>query len=93
MGDLTFARTSYKSVHGMIVSNWRIENGTLQIEATVPPGTSASLYLPTSAPEAVTERGRPAARAAGVRFNGVEKGKAVFELGSGSYQFVSKLPR
>jgi alpha-L-rhamnosidase len=93
VGGLTFARTSYKSVHGMIVSNWRIENGTLHMDATVPPGTSATLYLPSSAPEAVTERGRPAAQATGVRFNGVEKGKAVFELASGSYQFVSKLPR
>jgi len=93
VGDLTFARTSYKSVHGMIVSNWRIENGTLHMEATVPPGTSATLYLPSSAPDAVTERGRPAAQARGVRSSGVEKGKAVFELASGTYQFVSKLPR
>ena len=77
----------------MIVSNWRIENGALHMDATVPPGTSATLYLPSSAPEAVTERGRPAAQARGVRSSGVEKGKAVFELASGSYQFVSKLPR
>ena len=93
VGGLTFARTSYKSVHGMIVSNWRIENGTLHMDATVPPGTSATLYLPSSAPEAVTEGGRPAAQATGVRSSGVEKGKAVFELASGSYRFVSKLPK
>jgi alpha-L-rhamnosidase len=93
VGDLTFARTSYRSVHGMIVSNWRIENGALHMDATVPPGTSATLYLPFSAPEEVTERGRPAAQARGVRFSGVEKGKSVFELASGSYQFVSRLPR
>ena len=92
VGGLTFARTSYKSVHGMIVSNWRIENGNLHMDATVPPGTSATLYLPSSAPEAVTESGRPAAQATGVRSSGVEKGKAVFELASGSYRFVSKLP-
>jgi alpha-L-rhamnosidase len=93
VGGLTFARTSYKSVHGMIVSNWRIENGNLHMDATVPPGTSATLYLPSSAPEAVTENGRPATQASGVRSSGVEKGKAVFELASGSYRFVSKLPR
>ena len=39
VGGLTFARTSYKSVHGTIVSNWRIENGALHMDATVPPGT------------------------------------------------------
>ena len=41
----------------------------------------------------MTESGRPAAHAVGVRFNGVEEGKAVFDLEPGSYQFVSKLPR
>jgi alpha-L-rhamnosidase len=63
------------------------------MDATVPPGTSATLFLPCGAPEALTERGRPAAQAAGVRFGGVEKGKAIFDLASGSYQFVSKLPK
>jgi len=92
VGGLTFARTRYKSAHGMIVSDWRIENGTLRLDATVPPGTSATLYLPASSPQAVTEGGRTATDSAGVRPNGMEKGKAVFELESGSYHFVSKLP-
>jgi alpha-L-rhamnosidase len=95
VGDLTFARTCYRSAHGTIVSNWRIENGALHMDATVPPGTSATLYLPAGVPAgvpaAVTESGRPAAQAAGVQFSGVEKGKAVFELASGSYQFVAPL--
>ena len=91
VGDLTFARTSYRSAHGTIVSNWRIENGALHMDATVPPGTSATLYLPAGVPAAVTESGRPAAQAAGVQFRGAEKGKAVFELASGSYQFVAPL--
>jgi len=93
VGGMTFARTRYRSAHGTIVSNWRIENGALHMDATVPPGASATLYLPASVPAAVTESGRPAAQVAGVRFSGVEKGKAVFELASGSYQFVSQLPQ
>jgi hypothetical protein len=32
-----------------------------------------------------------AAQAKGIRFTGNEKGKAVFELASGHYEFVSKL--
>ena len=93
VGGMTFARTSYKSIHGTIVSNWRIANGTMHMDATVPPGTSATLFLPTIAPAAVTESGRLAAHAPGVRADGVKEGKAVFELESGSYQFVSKLPQ
>ena len=70
VGGMTFARTSYKSIHGTIVSNWRIANGTMHMDATVPPGTSATLYLPTIAPAAVTESGRLAAHAPGVQFRG-----------------------
>jgi alpha-L-rhamnosidase len=92
VGDLTFARTRYNSIHGTIVSNWRIQDGALNLEVTVPPGTSATLYLPSAAPDAVTEGGRPAARAEGVKLTGTDKGSAVFELASGSYQFTSKLP-
>jgi alpha-L-rhamnosidase len=91
VGDLTFARTRYKSIHGDIVSDWRIENGTLHASITAPPGTTATLYLPSSAPEAVTESGRAAAQAKGVKFTGTEKGKAVFELASGHYEFASKM--
>ena len=91
VGDLTFARTRYQSIHGTIVSNWRIEDGVLHVDATVPPGTSATLYLPTAAPESITEGGRPARQAAGVKFTGADQGKAVYELASGSYQFASKL--
>jgi len=91
VGDLTFARTRYRSIHGTIVSNWRIESGVLRLDATVPPGTTATLYLPSAAPEAITEGGQAVRRASGVKVAGAEKGKAVIELTSGSYQFVSKL--
>ena len=91
-GGLTFARTRYRSIHGTIVSNWRIDNGALHADVAVPPGTSATLHLPSAAPGTVTESGRPATQAAGVKYTGAERGKAVFELASGSYQFISKLP-
>jgi hypothetical protein len=91
VGDLTFARTQYKSIHGVIVSDWRIENGVMHASVTAPPGTTATLYLPSVAPESITESGRPAAQAKGVKFTGTEKGKALFELASGHYEFASRM--
>lgn len=44
VGGLTFARTRYKSIHGTIASDWRIENGLMHLEVTVPPGTTATVY-------------------------------------------------
>ena len=93
VGDLTFARTSYQSIHGKIVSDWKIENGALHMDVTVPPGTTATVYVPTSAPASVTESGRPAARAPGVRPAPAENGKAVFEVISGTYAFAAKVAR
>jgi hypothetical protein len=93
VGDLTFARSRYRSPYGLIVSDWRIEDGTLHLDVTVPPGASATVYLPTATPALVTEGGRPADRAAGVRAAGVENGKALYRIGSGQYAFAAKLAR
>jgi alpha-L-rhamnosidase len=46
VGDLTFAKARYHSIHGDIVSDWRIENGTFRLNVTVPPGTTATVFLP-----------------------------------------------
>jgi len=93
VGDLTFARTSYQSIHGRIVSDWKIENGALHMDVTVPAGTTATVYVPTPAPDSVTEGGHPAARSAGVKPAPAENGKAVFEVSSGTYSFAAKTGR
>jgi hypothetical protein len=90
VGDLKFARTRYRSIHGMIVSNWRVEDGTLHLDVTVPGGTTATLYVPAASPETVMEGGRPVAQSAGIRFGGTEKGKVLFHLNPGQYQFTAR---
>jgi alpha-L-rhamnosidase len=93
VGDLTFARTRYLSPYGPIVSNWRIDGAVLHLEVSVPPGTTATVAIPGTAPADVAESGRPAARSEGVRAAGVENGRTMFEVASGQYAFASKLPR
>ena len=61
------------------------------MDVTVPPGTTATVHLPTTKPAAVTEGRRPAVQSPGVRAVGVEKGKAVFEVDSGEYAFEAPL--
>ena len=87
VGDLTFARARYRSPYGTIVSHWRLERGRIQLNVTVPPGTTATVHLPTSEPTAVSEGRRPAAQSQGVRAAGAEAGGAVFEVVSGDYAF------
>jgi alpha-L-rhamnosidase len=70
VGDLTFARARYRSPYGAIASAWRLEKGMLRLDLTVPPGTTATVYVPTSASEAITEGRRPAALSPGVQTAG-----------------------
>jgi len=46
VGDLKWVKASYESIHGVIVSDWRIENGKFTIRVQVPDHTTASLILP-----------------------------------------------
>ncbi len=46
VGDVTHAKASYHSVYGEIVSEWKIANNTLILDVTIPPNTTADVYLP-----------------------------------------------
>jgi len=47
-GNLTWAKGSYKSMYGEIVSDWRIENGKFLYKVSIPPNTSAEVHIPSS---------------------------------------------
>jgi len=91
-GGLDYARASYKSIHGKIVSDWRIKGSTFTLNVTIPANTTATVFVPAGDIESITEGGRPAAKAEAVSLLRREKDRAVFAVGSGQYRFVSKLP-
>jgi alpha-L-rhamnosidase len=64
----------------------------LKLEVTIPINTTATVYVPAKDADGVTESGKPAAKAAGVKFLRMENRAAVYEVGSGTYHFQSKLP-
>jgi alpha-L-rhamnosidase len=84
VGDLTFARAKYRSIHGEISSEWRIENGMLKLDVAVPPGTTATVYVPATGPV------QAAPLSALVKAAGTADGRAAFEVGSGKYSFTTK---
>jgi hypothetical protein len=91
-GDLTFVKAAYNSVHGEIRSEWKREGRRVTLNAAIPANTTATIFVPSAAAETVTESGRPAAGAPGVTFLRLEAGAAVYEVGSGAYQFASDTP-
>lgn len=45
-GELMWARAAHDTIHGRAEVSWRVEDGQLLLEATVPPGTTATVVLP-----------------------------------------------
>ena len=90
-GRLTGAKASYRSIHGEVASGWRRKDGALELDVTVPANTTATVHVPAKDAAAVTEGGRPAGQAEGVRFLRMDSGAAVYEIGAGTYRFASKI--
>lgn len=91
-GELTSAKLSYRSIHGVIVSDWKIENGVFKYAVEVPPNTTATVCLPSAALDTAKESGQPLAKAKGVTNVRAENGEVVCNVGSGKYLFEIAYP-
>jgi alpha-L-rhamnosidase len=89
VGDLTWAKASYDSVRGPIVSDWKRDGGKFTLNVTIPANTTATVYVPAKNKASVTEGGKPLDKAEGVKFLRMEKDRAVFAVQAGRYSFVS----
>jgi alpha-L-rhamnosidase len=87
---ITWANTRYDSIHGRIICNWKNTEDEQTIDVTIPPNTTATIHVPATDAGDVTESGTLAADAPGVRFLRMENGAALFETGSGFYQFITR---
>ena len=86
-GGLTHARAAYESVYGLIVSEWTLEDHTMQMNVTIPANTQAEVHLPGAILSEVKEGGIPILQSEGVmNLDPLEKVTRV-EVGSGVYQF------
>jgi alpha-L-rhamnosidase len=89
-GGLSYAKAQYNSISGTIESGWKLDGGVLTLDVTIPANTSATVYVPAGEGAKITESGKPAEKAAGLKFLKQEKGFSVFDAGSGSYKFTVK---
>ncbi len=80
------------SPYGKIVSNWNREGGKLTMDLTIPPNSMMTVFVLAKDAASATESGKPAGEADGVKFLRMENNAAVYEVGSGNYQFLSQPP-
>ena len=88
---LTWAKASYDSIHGKIVSHWHLDGARLTMDVTIPPNTTANVYVPAKDAAAVTEGESSTDKVKGVKFLRMENNAAVYAVGSGTYRFQSTL--
>jgi len=78
-GGLTWANTSYRSIHGMIRSEWKLDGNTFTLEIEVPVNTTATVMLPETHRDEMRLNGEP-----------VAVDSPAFKLDSGVYTLVGK---
>lgn len=89
--DLGFVTATHHSPYGFIASHWRRDGGHFTWEITVPPNTTATVWVPARTQAKVTESGRPVDQSSGVEVLRREGGYVVLKVAAGSYRFESDL--
>ena len=68
VGGLAWVKAEYRSPYGLIASEWKYEGQRLTLDVTIPANTTATVRVPARDAGSVTESGKPATKAEGVKF-------------------------
>jgi alpha-L-rhamnosidase len=90
VGDVTRVKCAYNSIHGRIAVEWQRTGGNFSLKLEIPANTTATVFLPTTRSESVTEGGHLARKASGIKNLRQLPDVSVFEVGSGIYNFNSE---
>ncbi|MBK9388709.1 MAG: family 78 glycoside hydrolase catalytic domain [Bacteroidetes bacterium] len=88
-GTLTWAKGSFDSFSGKIEAGWTKDGNKFEYNFTIPPNTSATVYIPAKSSDKAAIF---ADQAEGEFSNtGYAEGYAVFEIKSGTYKAISEI--
>ncbi len=90
--ELEYANTSIDALVGKLVSNWKMENGDLIWSIEVPANTTATVRIPLSTAQSITESGKDIFMkdGDGITYVGQDtNGDFIYTVGGGSYSFVA----
>ena len=89
VGDLKYVKASHLSPYGWISSEWHVDANEFEWQVKIPAGSTATIYIPTTIAESVTDDGQSMLQTPGVKLlNTTEGGPVVANLAAGSYDFV-----
>ncbi len=87
--DLRWAKGSYESVYGKIISDWKKDNESYILYVSIPVNTTAEVWIPSKENSVITEGGKSISNKE-IKFVRYQDGYAVVETGSGEYTFRSE---
>ncbi len=88
-GGLSSAAAAYRTMNGEIRSEWRRSGAEFTWRVTVPPNTSARIFIPSDPSTVPTESGHPLHSSPGLRSAGRSGCYCVCHAPAGSYVFES----
>ena len=86
-GKLDSVKADYETNYGKVNSHWKVTNGAVSLEVTIPANTTATVYIPAKAGSSLLEGGQPAANNPEIKAAAAEPGYLVVNVGSGIYHF------
>jgi alpha-L-rhamnosidase len=84
----TNASASLDTYYGKLSCTWKIEEDKLAMDIDVPANTTATVYIPASGPEKITEGGKVLTLVKEIEVLGTENGTVMLKVGSGKYKFL-----
>ena len=88
---LDWVKARLESPYGLIRSEWTIGNKSLRLKVSVPPNTTATVYLPTANPRSIKEGNTPLTQSDGVGHVRNQGGYSIIEIQPGHYSFETDL--
>ncbi|QJD98449.1 family 78 glycoside hydrolase catalytic domain [Mucilaginibacter robiniae] len=88
---LNFVKASYQTPYGLVKSEWEKKSNQFNWHITIPANCTALVSIPATSADGVSEGGKKANATTGLKFIKQDGQMAMFEAGSGSYDFKSDL--
>lgn len=88
-GNITWARAACRTLRGHVETAWRIDDGAFHLDVAVPPSTTATVHIPATTADVITEGGAPLRDAAGIIavHDDSPHGMTLVDVGAGRYSF------
>ncbi|MFI5698162.1 family 78 glycoside hydrolase catalytic domain [Kribbella sp. NPDC051586] len=89
-GHLTWAKATYDTPSGQVSTHWHLSPDKFTLTATIPPGTTATIHLPTPAPSTTQESGRALTDIPEIEVLQATSDGLTCQVPSGTYHFTTQ---